>query len=265
LKERQENALNALEKLRTEVDSLKAKFGVDSTVTAKAVTNTSTFKEVPITLPKGNMDFVIFCSPSHPSFSPVLISEILRSRGVDVSTPTQLHSSLIENLDSCMLEITGGLHGRNQLKDTNIKFTFIWKDEAFCPYMMASSSTRIFGDVNIARYLIRLFIPTMYDEKNIEMVVDIDQCLGNISQMHHGSSKEKDAAIKFLNVRLGKHDHICSNGSMSIADIVAYSAVLANHKHFKTLPKNVSKWFMNVPNCFQSLAKIININESWFS
>ena len=50
--------------------------------------------------------------------------------------------------------------------------------------MSISSSTRIYGDVNIARYLSRLLLKHLYEEKNIEWVGEIDQWLENIRQVY---------------------------------------------------------------------------------
>ena len=50
--------------------------------------------------------------------------------------------------------------------------------------MSTSSSARIYGDVNIARYLSRLLLKHLYEEKNIEWVGEIDQWLENIRQVY---------------------------------------------------------------------------------
>ena len=82
----------------------------------------------PINLPDGILDFVISCSSSQPSFSPIFIAEILRARGVTVSTPTQVHSSLRPIFDETVLKLTGGLHGRLQCPKSKVYFTYVWKE-----------------------------------------------------------------------------------------------------------------------------------------
>lgn len=264
LEQRQNQILSQLEELRNEVKSLSEKVGHKFGDTTSLSTAATSQNLQPIKLPAESLDFVIQCSPSQPSFSPIFIAELLRSRGVTVSTPTQMHSSLKPDFDKNFLDLTGGLKGRVQFPNSQVYFTYIWKEDGFCPSMNVSPSVRIHGDVNIARYLSRLFLTDMYDEKNLEVVADVDRWLENARQLAHGNPKEKDAAMKALNVQLGKYQHV-SQENMTIADIATLASLLSSQQRFQTLPKNVKKWFLLAPKNYLDIVRKANVDESWFN
>ena len=101
-------------------------------VTTTATTSTTTFKEV--NLPEGTLDFVISVSAKNPSFSPLLIGELLRQRGIDVAFPTHAHSSCkVETLTADILSPYGGsLSGRiGTSTKAKVFITFLIKDGMF--------------------------------------------------------------------------------------------------------------------------------------
>jgi len=260
--QRQTKILNQLNQLTKEVEIISQKvghkFGEQAETTIKSATTKQSKVFPEPKLPPGLLDYVISVSPDNPSISPVLIALILRARGIAVSTPTQLHSSLTESIPDRFLQLCGGLRGRVQVNQTKVNFTFVWKKEAFGPSLLYSPhlQTRIYGDINIARYLTRTFLPDLYDETDVCAVTQIDHWLEYSRQILHGSTKEKDAALKSLNARLGQHEHIC-NDAMTLADVVTLSAVLTKCEKFQALPKNIKTWASSAPKPLLDLAPTI--------
>lgn len=276
LEERQITILERLANLENEVkqisQQLDHKYGDPAPVASIVSTNTKAINKpsiAPVKLPEGTVDFVISLSASSPSFSPLIIGEMLKKRGVDIAFPTHLHSSCRDGVSKDVLSPFGGLlTGRLGTTATSkVYFTFMFKDEPFCPSVMYSPllQTRIIGDVNVARYLCRFLVPDLYDENDMDVVASVDQWLDTSKQMSVGNTKEKDAALKSLNAHLGKHAFVCDD-QLSLADVTLLSALLANSSNFKSLPKNVKPWFQcMISNFDRSFIEKFNVPVSWLS
>merc|ERR1712002_189361 len=215
-------------------------------------------------LPDGINDFVISVSPSQPALSAVLIADLLTANGFHVATPTQRHSSLSENVPSGYLAATGGWSGRLQHKVEKLVFTFVWKENPFCPSVMQSPllQTKIIGDANIGRYLCRILSPQLYNENNIDQITAIDKWIDISVQMTNGNTKEKDSAMKSMNSHLGKNNFFCGE-NITLADVTLLASLLSNINSFKSLPKNVKKWFSQISTYFTSTVSKFTLPESW--
>merc|ERR1719193_1584449 len=215
-------------------------------------------------LPEGITDLVISTSLSKPAFSAVLIGEFLKSNGVHLATVTQKHSSLASSVPKYYFSVTGGLNGRIRCAVEQLVFTFMWKEDAVCPALMHSPKlqTRIVGDANVARYLCRILAPLLYNEDDIDAVVEIDRWIETSVQICNGSSKEKDSALKAMNAHLGKNDYF-SNGQLTLADITLLGALFANTAHAKSLPKNLKKWFQSMSVLFKNTVRGFEIPTAW--
>jgi len=268
LVEKDRKIANDLVALTSEVKELSRrlghKFGETPQGFVKQASATTTGTAAPISLPDGITDLVISTSIAQPAFSAVLIGEIIKSNGVHVATVTQKHSSLVGEVPENYLAVTGGLGGRIQHSIDKLVFTFQWKGDALCPSLMDSprEQTRIVGDANIARYLCRILLPHLYNEDDVENVLDIDKWIETSVQLSNGSSKEKDAAVKAMNSHLGKCEYFC-NESVTVADVTLLAALLANAGHVKSLPKNVKKWFATMASCFGTTLSRFNVPASW--
>lgn len=218
----------------------------------------------PPELPDGICDFVISVSPSQPALSAVLLADLLTANGFHVATPTQKHSSLKEDVPSNYLSATGGWSGRLQHNVEKVIFTFVWKENPFCPSVMQSPllQTRIIGDANIGRYLCRILSPQLYNENNIDQITAIDKWIDISVQMTNGNTKEKDSAMKSMNSHLGKNVFFCGE-NITLADVTLLASLLSNIECFKSLPKNVKKWFLQTSTHFASTVSKFTLPESW--
>ena len=108
--------------------------------------------------------------------------------------------------------------------------------------MMVSPTcqSHIEGEANIARYLSRLLQPA-YDSSDIVTATQIDEIVDMAQQqIFQGNNKERSAALRTLNARLGKGQWLVGS-SLSVADTVSWSAV-HGAKLAADAPANVKKW-----------------------
>jgi aminoacyl tRNA synthase complex-interacting multifunctional protein 2 len=110
-----------------------------------------------------------------------------------------------------------------------------------------TQQTCIEGEANIARFLARLLQPA-YDSLDLAASTQIDDILDVVQQqVIQGNNKERAAALRTLNARLGKSPWLVGSSS-SLADIVAWSA-LTSSGAAQDAPGNVAKW---LKTCQQS-------------
>ena len=102
-----------------------------------------------------------------------------------------------------------------------------------------TKQTAVRGEVNVARYINRVISPSF--ETDIILATQIDEWLDIAHiQILNGNLKEKAAALRNLNSRLGKNEWLAGS-SLSLADIVTWSA-LQQTKQADSAPANVKKW-----------------------
>ena len=102
-----------------------------------------------------------------------------------------------------------------------------------------TKQTAVTGEVNIARYINRVISPD--SEADIVMATQVDEWLDIAHiQIINGNTKEKAAALRNLNSRLGKNDWLAGS-SLSLADIVTWSA-LQQTNQASSAQANVKKW-----------------------
>jgi len=265
LVEKDKKITNDLVSLTEEVKELSRRlghtFGESSPLVSGKV---KTQSALPADLPDGIMDFVISASVLLPAFSAVLIGEFLKSQGIHVATLTQKHSSLTGEVPDNFLAISGGLGSRLQHDVEKLVFTFLWKEEQFCPSLMLSTrlQSKITGDANIGRHLCRILCPQLYNEDDLDIAANIDKWIETSVQMSNGNSKEKDSAVKAMNSHLGRNNYFCGE-TITLADVTILASLLANSSYVKSLPKNVKKWFLTVSSCFKNTISHFNVPSAW--
>lgn len=118
------------------------------------------------------------------------------------------------------------------------------------------NQTAIQGETNIARYIMRLMNPN-YDSTDPIAATQVDDWLDIAQQqLHQGNTKEKAAAIKALNARLGRNDWLVRS-EMSLADMVMWAALFQTNQ-MCGVPANVKKWLASCDkNSVFQLAKTV--------
>lgn len=231
LESRQEDILRELNGLKAAVEEMASSLGV-SLPRQKA-------KVVPST-----HDFVISASPTDPPQIICTLQHVMKQRGLLHSSASFVHSSVqgpisepvrrrFQNFSSSTEEI-----GR-----APIILTIVWKKEKDLPYMVASpcSHTPLTGEITIARFLCRALLPDLYGSLSPEESASVDCWIDQTLS----STKERTAAIKSLDVKLGKQQWILGS-KMSLADVVL-GCCIVKENGAKSVPGNVNKWLTRIP------------------
>ena len=118
-------------------------------------------------------------------------------------------------------------------------FSSIPVDNGPCLMISPTKQAAVTGEINVARYINRVINPDC--ETDIVMATQIDEWLDIAHiQILNGNLKEKAAALRNLNSRLGRNDWLVGS-SLSLADIVTWSA-LQQTNQASVAPANVKKW-----------------------
>ncbi|XP_061191156.1 aminoacyl tRNA synthase complex-interacting multifunctional protein 2-like [Saccostrea echinata] len=256
LERRQEVILQRLEGLKNVLQGLKSRYKSPDTpsasVTSKAPSASKRAAGKPMDLGDGVLDLVVNADPDQVPFSLFvmfkLLQEKFRVRGV-----THVHSSVTSK---CATNLFPPSDGRC---DYQIILTLIWKKVSNGPELMVNPLRQsvIQGEVNIVRYLRRLLDPSAETEDPVTLAT-CDELLDLVqSRLIDGNNKERDAALRTLNARLGRSSWLVGD-SLSSADIAAWSGINQS-KLSSDLPVNVKKWFKACDNnaMFQSARRVL--------
>lgn len=235
LEKSQLNIIQKLENLKEKVLKLKAEFGVVED------NNLGAFQ-----------DIVIKANPQYPPLSLWVLCHLF-SQTTATRLITYLHSSL-----NSIPENLSKLENISSSSSCKVSLTVIWRDGNKDHEMMVDPIHQgiIEGEVNIARYLSRLF--SLNYETDAILSTMIDNFLEFVhSTIIHGNNKNRQEALHSLNSHLGKNAFLVGD-SYTIADIVTWSALI-QAKLYQSLPANVKKWFNSLSNVdiFQKCDKFI--------
>ncbi|XP_069949869.1 aminoacyl tRNA synthase complex-interacting multifunctional protein 2 isoform X2 [Cherax quadricarinatus] len=204
-------------------------------------------------------DLVISASPEAPPFSLLLLRRLLKTAGISVYCANHLHSSVSqvsERLQHWFMDQDPD--GRSSCR---VAFTLHWKD-ARVPSLMVDPlrQTPISGEVNIVRYVSRLFplsSPYNYEASGtFATITETDHVLDQLSrQLTEGNNRERQAALRQLNARLGKTGWLMGT-SCSIVDVLAWSLMRQKAMVDAGAPANVVKWYKTVNT-------LADLGESW--
>ena len=105
------------------------------------------------------------------------------------------------------------------------------------------------GEFVIARHLCRTVAPELYGKLTPEHAACADQWLDIGKSLITGTSKEKAAALRNLNSKLGACKWLVNN-NITLADI-AVACCVVKTKAIGTAPDNVKKWVKTIPGLEQ--------------
>lgn len=232
LENKQTSILDRLGELKGVLDQLSTKYGGVTTASKKSST---------MSLPNGVVhDIVINADPENPPVIVFVLFTLLKER-CRVYGSCLVHSS-VANVPDRLRNIFSNEDDKSTRSSHQVAITVIWKKVENGPTMIVSphNQTAIQGEANIARYIMRL-IDQDYDTANPVATTQVDDWLDSAQQqLHRGNSKEKTAAVKSLNARLGRNDWLVGS-EISLADMVMWAALLQTNQ-MSSAPNNVKKW-----------------------
>jgi len=231
LEARQEAIIARLERLKADVEFYKHSLGL----AASSVSGVS-----PAQVPGGRTaDIVVRCSPSHPTWSVPGVARLLTRAGVSVHTSCHTHCSVASLPDQChaFLPTTDVSRATAQ-----VRITLIWKDVGRDCEMMVSplTQTMVKGEVNVLRYLSRLF-PSLLSYESLGNITAVDSMLDSVASLLWVPTKERQPLMRSLVNSLGRNQFLTGN-ALRIVDLALFS-VIKQLKLEKELQPELAKWF----------------------
>lgn len=129
-----------------------------------------------------------------------------------------------------------------------LSVTIIWKDVETTQMVASATSTPVYGEVNIIRYLNRVGPNEFWYEVDNHFANLSDTVLDVVYQLSKKhSNKERAYFIQLLSQRLGKSHFYNDSPILSVADI-AVASILKKlfASNVKELPANLSSWLKTV-------------------
>jgi len=247
LEQRQNAVLERLEQLRSSVSKLKQKYNIQESIQSSTSSSsglipqgTCSYASSVPEVGKGILDVVISADPSQVPLSLLILCSQL-CENFAVLQATYVHSSVSGTVPASLQNL---LSSNGSLKRANaqIAITLVWKKVTNGPHLIVdpTQQTPIMGEVNIARYLMRLLQPGC-DLSNIVKATQIDELLDLAQlQLLNGNTKERAAGVRSLNSSLGKSDWLLG-GEPCMADAIVWSAIQQSGQAASP-PSNVKKW-----------------------
>jgi len=185
-------------------------------------------------------DIVIY---AHPDRLPATPWALQKTIGDAVLIRTHCHSSYQGRLPT---DVLNDNENANRSKGVKLIFTIIFKCVKDCEMMVDPiSQIHITGEANLLRYVTRMFplfkSLSVFQETLCDQYTDLI-CTSLIS----GKSKDKQNALKSINVLLGKQNLIICE-MVTAADFALHAAL---EKCELSLPSNVQKWQKHVAEAF---------------
>ncbi|OWF46474.1 uncharacterized protein LOC110455700 [Mizuhopecten yessoensis] len=234
LDNKQTAILQRLGELRGVLDQLNNKYGGATTTSPSKMSST-------MVLPSGVVhDIVINADPENPPAIVFVLFTLLRER-CRVYGSSLVHSS-VNNVPDQLRNLFSEQDNNCPRGNHQVALTIIWKKVENGPTLIVSphKQTAIQGEANIARYIMRL-INQDYDNSDVVATTQVDDWLDSAQQqLHRGNTKEKAAAVKSLNARLGRNDWLVGS-EISLADMVMWAALFQTNQ-MSNAPTNVKKW-----------------------
>ena len=147
-------------------------------------------------------DLVVRCSPSHPAHSLQGVCRLLKGAGLSVHTSCHTHSSVTSLPPALASFLPVSEVSRTQAQ---VRVTLIWKEVGKDAELMVSplNQTLIKGEVNILRYISRLF-PSLLPYESLSPLTEVDAMLDTISSLVWAAPRERQPLMRTLVTNLGK-------------------------------------------------------------
>lgn len=230
LERKQEDILRELNGLKTSVEEVAKRLGVSLPRPKVKVSPTT-------------CDFVIFTSPNDPPLIISILQHIMKQRGLAHTTAMFSHSSVKEPIpDSVRTQFQNFSKCNKEVGRAPVILTIVWKEEGDLPSLVVSPSAHnpMTGEITIARFFCRTFLPDLYGNLTPEESACVDYWIDKSL----ASSKERTAALKSLELKLAKQWIL--GGKMTLADIaLACSIVKQNGPDL--VHGDARKWMMRIP------------------
>lgn len=131
-----------------------------------------------------------------------------------------------------------------------LNVALIWKDVPIIELQCAPTTfIPLYGEANIIRYFSRVGPNEYgYDTLSIVQSAEIDSVLDICHELIVGAtnSKDRQALLKKLNVKLGKESYFGGGDRISVADIALYSAVRQLNVTAKDLTPTLNSWLKRI-------------------
>lgn len=194
-------------------------------------------------------DVVINVHPTNIPYSLLALKNMWNGR-LNVNVSVFSHSSVKESeITNTAKEFADKISaGVAQSGLPTLNVTIIWKDVETTQMVASATSTSVYGEVNIIRYLNRVGPSEfLYEVDNhfanlSDTVLDVAY---QLSKKH--SNKERLYFIQLLSQRLGKSQFYNDSPTLSVADI-AVASILKKlfASNVKELPANLSSWLKKI-------------------
>lgn len=234
LEARQDTILARLERLKAEVAAYKKSLGLSGS----EVESTSQ-----LAAPTGKTpDLVVRCSPSHPAHSLQGVCRLLAGAGLSVHTSCHAHCSVSSLPPALRSFLPASEVSRSQAQ---VRITLIWKEVGRDAELMVSplTQTLIMGEVNILRYISRLF-PSVLPYESLSPLDSVDAMLDTIASLAWVAPRERQPLMRSLVTNLGKSSFLSGN-SLSLTDLALHS-VIKSLACEKELQPELTKWFAHI-------------------
>jgi len=193
-------------------------------------------------------DLVIRASPSHPPLSLPAVYSLLTQSGLTVHTSSHTHSSVTTPLD---IKLTNLLPVTQVARATaQVRLTLIWTEVGPECELMVSPLTQsvIKGEVNLLRYLARLFPSILPYESTGPSVEVVDSLLDSVTSLCWVVPKSRQPLLRTMSANLSKGGYL-GGSSLTIADLALFS-IIQNLKLVKELQPELATWFKTIGSKF---------------
>jgi len=234
---RQEAILARLGQLRDQVSAYKQSLGLPPVSDVPAQVSVSK-----------TADLVIRSSPSHPPLSLPAVFTLLTEAGLTVHTASHTHSSVTTTLDSQLANLLPTTQVSRAT--AQVRLTLIWTEVGPDCELMVSPLTQsvIKGEVNMLRYLARLFPSILPYESTGPRVELVDSLLDSVTSLCWVVPKSRQPLLRSMSANLSKGGYLAGS-TLTIADLALYS-IIQNLKLVKELQPELATWFKTIGSKF---------------